>query len=114
MIDGQNPLPDAESVSTLRTNRSTSTMENTHSTVSAAGQDAARLKTTFATREQAASLIETLDLTPGEIDQVSGGLPLDVIVRPVDCIVLPQPDCIVPPRPDCIILQRQDVVVALG
>ena len=87
-------------------------MENTHSTVSAAGQGAARLKTTFATQEQAASLIESLDLTPGEIDQVSGGLSLDLAMRPVDCILPPRPDCIVPPQPDCIII-RQDVFTVL-
>jgi hypothetical protein len=91
-------------------------MENSHSTVGAAGQGAARLKTTFATQEQAASLIETLDLTPGEIDQVSGGLAnglaLDLTMRPVDCILPPRPDCIVPPQPDCIIV-RQDVFTAL-
>lgn len=87
-------------------------MENSNSSIGAAGQGAARLKTTFATPEQAASLIETLDLTPGEIDQVSGGLALDLAMRPVDCIVPPVPDCIVPPRPDCIIV-RQDVFTAL-
>jgi hypothetical protein len=90
-------------------------MENSNSTVGAAGLGAARLKTTFATPEQAASLIETLDLTPGEIDQVSGGLAnglLDLAMRPVDCIVPPQPDCIVPPQPDCIII-RQDVFTVL-
>jgi hypothetical protein len=90
-------------------------MENSNSTIGAAGQGAARLKTTFATPEQAASLIETLDLTPGEIDQVSGGLAnglaLELAMRPVDCIVPPQPDCIVPPQPDCII--RQDVFTVL-
>jgi hypothetical protein len=92
-------------------------MENSNSTIGAAGQGAARLKTAFATPEQAASLIETLDLTPGEIDQVSGGLAnglaLDLAMRPVDCIVPPRPDCIVPPQPDCIIV-RQDVFTALA
>jgi hypothetical protein len=48
-------------------------MENIQSTGDEADQGADAFKTTFASREQAASLIHALVLTPQEIEQVSGG-----------------------------------------
>jgi hypothetical protein len=68
----------------------------------------ARFKTTFASQDQVASLVHTLDLTAKEIDQVSGGLARELVAVP-DCIV---PDCIVFPPPDCIIVQNPDCILA--
>jgi hypothetical protein len=77
-------------------------MENILSAGGEADHGIATLKTTFASRQQAASLIHALDLTPKEIEQVSGGLPLNPIDRLPDCISFPVPDCVVRPVPDCI------------
>ena len=80
-------------------------MENILSAGGEADHGIATLKTTFASRQQAASLIHALDLTPKEIEQVSGGLPLiSAVERLPDCISFPVPDCIVGPVPDCIIM----------
>jgi hypothetical protein len=57
-------------------------MENIQSTGDEADQGADAFKTTFASREQAASLIHALVLTPREIEQVSGGKwPVDDVVK---------------------------------
>ena len=69
-----------------------------------ADQSVAALETAFITKQQTASLMQGLELTVEEIDQVSGGLPR--IREPFevpDCIVAPPPDCIVVPPADCIL-----------
>jgi hypothetical protein len=65
-------------------------MRNIQSTASDADQGVATLKTTFASRQQGASLIRALDLTPEEMEQVSGGVS-DFATLVIKCICFPDP-----------------------
>jgi hypothetical protein len=65
--------PEAGAASFLNTNWSAMLMRDIQSTAIEADQGVTTLKTTFASRQQAASLIRALDLTPEEMEQVSGG-----------------------------------------